>query len=119
MICDEADRSVAVATTETAATTAAAFTTTAAIAATAVGATETTATTFTAAATKTTTETARAGWAWLHGTSFVDHEITATQRGTVHAFDGSLRFGIAAHFDEAKTFGAAGVTLHHDLGARH
>jgi hypothetical protein len=30
-----------------------------------------------------------------------------------------LRLGIAAHLDEAKTLGAAGVALHHDLGAGH
>jgi hypothetical protein len=123
LICSEADRSVAVATTETAATTAAAFTTTAASTAAAVGATETTATfttaTTVAATAFTAAEATCAGRTWFHGASFVHHEATTTQRCAIHAFDGSLRFGIAAHFDETKTFRAASVALHHDLGASH
>ncbi len=126
LICSEADRLVAAATTETAATTAAAaaaFATTAASTAAAVGATETAAaaafTTATTVAATTATETASAGRTWLHGTSFVHHEATATQRCTVHAFDGCQSFGIAAHLDETKTFRAASVALHHDLGASH
>jgi hypothetical protein len=122
LICSEADRSVAVATTETAATTAAAFTTTAASTAAAVGATETAAAAFATAAEAAftaTTETTATGWTGFHGTRFVDNQATATQRRAVHAFDGSLRFGIAAHFYETKTFGATGVAFHHDLGASH
>jgi hypothetical protein len=124
LICSEADRLVAVATTETAATTtAAAFTTTAASTATAVGATETTATTFTTAAAETaftaTTETTATGWTWFHRTRFVHHEATTAQRCAIHAFNSCQSFGIAAHFYETKTFRAASVALHHDLGASH
>jgi hypothetical protein len=122
LICSEADRLVAVATTE-AATATAAFTTTTASTAAAVGATETAATlttaTTVAATAFTATEATCAGRTWFHGASFVYHEATATQRCTIHAFDGSLRFGIAAHFDETKTFRAASIALHHDLGASH
>jgi hypothetical protein len=35
----------------------------------------------------------------------------------VHAIDRRLRLRITAHFDKAKAFGAAGITLHHDFGA--
>jgi len=127
LICSEADRLVAAATTETATTTAtaaAAFTTTAASTAAAVGATETAATaaaftTATTVAAAATTETAGAGRTWLHWASFVHHEATTTQRCAVHAFDGCQSFGIAAHLDETKTFRAASVALHHDLGASH
>jgi hypothetical protein len=117
---------------EAAATTAAtAFTTATTTAATAaaatVGATETAAAAFTTAATTTvaaaTTTTAvpttatSAGRTWLHGTCLVNYQATATQRCSVHAFDSSKCFGIAAHFDETKTFGATGIALHHDFGA--
>jgi hypothetical protein len=111
---------------EAAATTAAtAFTT----ATTTVWATETaaaaaaftTAATTTVAATTvaatTTTAATSAGRTWLHGTRLVDYQATATQRCSVHAFDSSKCFGIAAHFDETKTFGATGIALHHDFGA--
>jgi hypothetical protein len=118
---------------EAAATTAAtAFTTATTTAATAattttVGATETAAAAFTTAATTTvaaaattaavTTTATSAGRTWLHGTRLVDYQATATQRCSVHAFDSSKCFGIAAHFDETKTFGATGIALHHDFGA--
>jgi hypothetical protein len=117
------------ATAEAAATTAAtAFTTatttatTTAAAATTVWATETAAAAFTTAATTTTTTAVpttatSAGRTWLHGTRLVDYQATATQRCSVHAFDSSKCFGIAAHFDETKTFGATGIALHHDFGA--
>jgi hypothetical protein len=120
------------ATAEAAATTAAtAFTTatttaTTAAAATTVWATEPAAAAFTTAATTTvaattttavTTTATSAGRTWLHGTRLVDYPATATQRCSVHAFDSSKCFGIAAHFDETKTFGATGIALHHDFGA--
>jgi hypothetical protein len=35
----------------------------------------------------------------------------------IHAIDGCLGFGIAAHFNKAKAFGAACIALHHDFGA--
>jgi hypothetical protein len=117
---------VVVATTAakaTATTAATAFTTTTTATATAaVGATETATTAFaatttvTAAAAAVTTTTAT-GRTWLHGARFVDDQTTTTQRCSVHAFDSGLRFGIAAHFYETKTFGATGVALHHDFGA--
>ena len=37
----------------------------------------------------------------------------------MQAIDGCLGFGIAAHLDETKAFGTAGIALHHDLGAGH
>jgi hypothetical protein len=36
---------------------------------------------------------------------------------TIHAIDSRLGFGIAAHFNKAKAFGAACIALHHDFGA--
>jgi hypothetical protein len=36
---------------------------------------------------------------------------------TIHAIDSRLGFGIAAHFNKAKAFGAACIALHHDLCA--
>jgi hypothetical protein len=120
----------AAATTAATAFTSATTTATAAAAAT-VGATETAAaaaaafttaatTTTVAAATTTTavtTAATSAGRTWLHGTRLVNYQATATQRCSVHAFDSSKCFGIAAHFDETKTFGATGIALHHDFGA--
>jgi hypothetical protein len=96
-------RSVAVATAAkaAAATTAA----TATVGATETAATAAFATTTKAAATFTaTTETTTAWGTGFHGASFVHHQVAATQRGAVHASDGSLRFGIAAHFYKTKTF---------------
>jgi hypothetical protein len=114
-------------TAATAFTTATTTATTTAAAATTVWATETaaaaaftTAATTTVAATTTTavtTTATSAGRTWLHGTRLVDYQATATQRCSVHAFDSSKCFGIAAHFDETKTFGATGIALHHDFGA--
>ena len=95
----------------TAAITTAAFTATTVAAATAA----TTSTTKAATATKAT-----AAWrTWLHGACFIDHNATTTQRLAIHALDGGLCFGIAAHFNKAKALGAACVALHHDLGAGH
>jgi hypothetical protein len=105
---------------EAAATTAATAFTTATTTATTAAAAFTTAATTTVAATTTTavtTTATSAGRTWLHGTRLVDYQATATQRCSVHAFDSSKCFGIAAHFDETKTFGATGIALHHDFGA--
>jgi hypothetical protein len=105
-------------TATTTATTAAAATTTVWATETAAAAAFTTAATTTVAATTAVTTTATsAGRTWLHGTRLVDYQATATQRCSVHAFDSSKCFGIAAHFDETKTFGATGIALHHDFGA--
>jgi hypothetical protein len=107
-------------TATTTATTAAAATTTVWATETAAAAAFTTAATTTVAATTvaaTTTTATSAGRTWLHGTRLVDYQATATQRCSVHAFDSSKCFGIAAHFDETKTFGATGIALHHDFGA--
>jgi hypothetical protein len=115
----------AAATTAATAFTTATTTATTAAAAT-VGATETAAAFTTAAATTVaaaattaavTTTATSAGRTWLHGTRLVNYQATATQRCSVHAFDSSKCFGIAAHFDETKTFGATGIALHHDFGA--
>jgi hypothetical protein len=107
-------------TATTTATTAAATTVWATETAAAAAAFTTAATTTVAAATTTTavpTTATSAGRTWLHGTRLVDYQATATQRCSVHAFDSSKCFGIAAHFDETKTFGATGIALHHDFGA--
>jgi hypothetical protein len=128
-VCLVAVAAAAEAAATTAATAFTTATTTAATAATTttVGATETAAAAFTTAATTTvaaaattaavTTTATSAGRTWLHGTRLVDYQATATQRCSVHAFDSSKCFGIAAHFDETKTFGATGIALHHDFGA--
>ena len=70
-----------------------------------------------AAAAAAATVTTRAGWTRLHRARLVDDHVAAAQGLAVHAFDGSLRLGIAAHLDKAKAFGTAGVALHHHLGA--
>jgi hypothetical protein len=98
-----------VGTTETAA--AAAFTTAAT--------TTTVAATTTATAVTTTATATSAGRTWLHGAGLIDYQATATQRCAVHAFDSSKCFGITAHFDETKTFGATSIALHHDFGASY
>jgi hypothetical protein len=102
------------ATTTAAATVGATETAAAAAFTTATATTVAAATTTTAAVTTTATS---AGRTWLHGTRLVNYQATATQRCSVHAFDSSKCFGIAAHFDETKTFGATGIALHHDFGA--
>jgi hypothetical protein len=106
------ETAVATATTRTA--TAAAASTTA-VAATAAAAASTTAVAATAA-----TATAKAAGTWgtsFHWTGFVHHNAAAAQRLTVHAGDCCLSFGIAAHLDKTKAFGAARVAFHHDLSA--
>jgi len=62
------------------------------------------------------TEAAGARGARFHRARFVDHHVAATQRLTIHAVDGGLRLGVAAHLDETKALGATGVALHHHLG---
>lgn len=99
--------------------TAIAATTTGATAA-AAGTTAVTATAATTTVAATTTAAAEAAAAWrtcLHGTGFVDDNATAAQRLAVHAGDCRLGFGIAAHFDKAKAFGATRVAFHHDFSA--
>jgi hypothetical protein len=105
---------VAAAATVAAAAIAAAVSAVAPVFASAVAAVSAAAVATTAAVTTTATS---AGRTWLHGTRLVDYQATATQRCSVHAFDSSKCFGIAAHFDETKTFGATGIALHHDFGA--
>src|SRR5205085_8173066 len=61
---------------------------------------------------------AEAARALLHGTRLVDHDAAAAHGLAVHAADGCLRLGVAAHFDEPEALGAAGLAFHHDLGAR-
>jgi hypothetical protein len=71
-------------------------------AATATAVTTTAVTTTAAATTVAATTTAAAAVAaaarstWLHGTGFVHDETTTTDLLTIHAFNGSLGFGIAA-----------------------
>jgi hypothetical protein len=89
----------------------------AAAAATATVSTPAAAFTTTAVAATTTAKTTCARWAGFHRTGFIHHDAATTQGLTVHALDGGLCFGIAAHFDKTKAFGATGVTLHHDFCA--
>jgi hypothetical protein len=108
-------------TTVGAATTATvAATTAAAVAATATGTTAA-ATTVAASTSTSTTATAEAAatawWASFHWAGFVDDNASTTKRLAVHAANGRLGFSIAAHFNKAKTFRAAGVALHHDFSA--
>src|SRR3989344_3680903 len=52
--------------------------------------------TATAVTTVAAAEAAATGSAGLHGTGFVDHEVTAAEIGAMHALDGGLGFSIAA-----------------------
>ena len=123
-----AEATVTTATTVAAIATAAAtaVTPTAAFAATTVAATFTTATAVTAAAAFTAaTSTAAAVWATeasrtlFAWTCFVHNDSAASNGLTVQTVDSGLCFCIGAHFDEAETFGAASVTIHHDLSGAH
>ena len=89
------------------------------------GATTTTtvaATATTAVATATTAATtataAKAARTLFTRTRFVDDDGTAVDRLAVHAIDGRLRFGVGTHLHETEALGAAGFTIHHDLGGR-
>src|SRR5947209_8253802 len=68
-----------------------------------------------ATATATATKAARAVF---HGARLVHDDAAAAERLAIHSVDCSLRLGVAAHLHEAETLGAAGLALHHDLGAR-
>ena len=112
-----ASTAAAVRATETTVAAAAGRTTTAAAALSAATRAIATAASATAVTTTTATETAGTWGTSFHRTSFVYNDATATQRLAVHAGDGRLGFGIAAHFDKAKAFGATGVAFHHDFSA--
>ena len=109
--------------TATAVTTAAAFTTTTAAAAvataaafTATAAEAAATTTVAAAAIATTVGAAETSRTLFTGASFVDHDGATGHGLTVQAVDGGLRFSVRAHFNETEALGAAGFTVHHDLG---
>lgn len=70
-------------------------------------------------ATATRTAAAKPARALFTRTSLIDDQCTAFHLLTVHAIDGRLRFGIGAHLDESKTFGATGFTVHHHLRRQH
>src|SRR5256885_16936261 len=53
----------------------------------------------------------------LHGARFVHHEAAPAQWLAIHALNGCLCLGIAAHFDKPESLGAACVAFHHDPGA--
>src|SRR5665647_2662305 len=113
-----ASAAAAVGAAETAIATAATGAAATAAAGTTAVAAATTAAATTVAATTTAAAEAAAAWrTCLHGTGFVDDNATAAQRLTVHAGDCRLGFGIAAHFDKAKAFGATRVAFHHDFSA--
>ena len=103
---------VAAATAFATATAAAAVAATAAFTATAAEAATTAAT----ATVATTVGAAEASRALFTGASFVHDHSAAFDGLAVQTVDGSLRFGIRAHFDEAETLGAARLAVHHDLG---
>ena len=119
--CLVAAATAATTTVATAATAAASTATAAAVTAATAAATASTAAatavTAAAATTSAATEATATGRTGFHGTSLVHHETTAAVLLAVHAIDGRLRFRVAAHLDKTETFGAAGVTFHHDLGA--
>ncbi len=108
-----------------AAAVAAAVATATAVAATTAAAATVTATAVTAAAFTAATSTAAAVWATeasrtlFAWTCFVHDDSAASNGLTVQTVDSGLCFCIGAHFDEAETFGAASVTIHHDLGRAH
>lgn len=107
---------VAAATRATAAVATAAAFTTAAVATAAGTATAVAATTAFTATAAATVGAAEASRTLFTRTGFV-HDDGATGHGlTVEAIDGSLGFSVGAHFNETKTLGAAGFTVHHDLG---
>src|SRR5579875_2408249 len=54
---------------------------------------------------------------WL-GTRFIDSQRSAFHFFAVHVGNSGLCFGLVAHLHKAEAFGAAGVTVHDDLG-RH
>src|SRR5438105_4434259 len=53
---------------------------------------------------------------WL---GLVDCQRPAFDLLAVERLDGRLGFRVAAHFDEAESFGPAGVTIHDHLGRLH
>jgi len=102
------------------ATTAAAIAASVASAITAATATVATAaaiTTAIAATTAAAAKAARARGTGLHGARFVHHEAASAQWLAIHALNGCLCLGIAAHFDKPESLGAACVAFHHDPGA--
>jgi hypothetical protein len=68
------------------------------------------------ATTTAATETTATGRAGFHGASDVDGQVTTRHVFAMQALDGGFGFSWAGHFDKAKSFGAAGVALHHDFG---
>ncbi len=116
-----ATAAAAAAVTATAVTAATTFTAAAVAAATATATAVTAAAAAFTAATSTAaavwaTEASRTLFAW---TCFVHDDSAASNGLTVQTVDSGLCFCIGAHFDEAETFGAASVTIHHDLGRAH
>src|SRR5262249_31593135 len=51
--------------------------------------------------------------------SLIDRQSPAFDLLAVERLDGRLGFRVAAHFDEAKSFGPAGVTVHDHLRRLH
>jgi len=99
----------AIATVAAVAATAATTTTAAVATATTAAATESTTTA------ATTTATATGGV--FAGTGFVDGQGAAFVLLAVERGNGGLGFGVVGHFNEAKTFAAAGVAIVDDLRA--
>lgn len=57
-----------------------------------------------------------AGSAWLHGTGFVDHNVSAVHLLAIEHFNGFLGFLIGSHLDKSEAFGSAGEFVGNDAG---
>mgnify|MGYP007038404702 CR=1 FL=1 len=63
--------------------------------------------------------TAAVAGARLFGLGDVHHDRATADRHAIQACDSGLGFLSAGHFDKGKTFGAAGVAVHHDFGRQN
>jgi len=91
---------------------------TAATAATAGATTTATVATTTAAAATAAAAAVAATRAVFTRTGLVDDDGAAFEGLAIHAVDGSLRFRVRAHLDEAEALRATRIAVHHDLGGR-
>jgi hypothetical protein len=81
--------------------------------------TATAATAAVAAAPPATTTATTAATTILARTGFVHSQSSAVVLLQIQAFDGSLRFAVATHLDEAETLAATGVSIRDDFRALH
>ncbi len=66
-----------------------------------------------------TTESAASAGAISHGTSFVDHNVAATDISAVQTADSGLSFIGRGHFHETETLGTTRELVHDDSGRSH